>query len=216
VSLTSAAYVTGAPWCHSSLLHPTWISFGLKKLGTGCVQILFRTAVGLVCGPRLQSPKQQRSSVPSCTLADVPDGGSRQRRRIPDATCFKLNGWAMPDEEGQVGAARPDSRARGTLVSGKVRRGQNTMTSIVSLGLPSISCEVCLNEGTARPLAFGPTAAHPSPQQQQRVSRRAGPPPRDPPSTPAYRVHGKSAEFCVSLAKQPSGHNLSTQQVGPR
>jgi hypothetical protein len=122
----------------------------------------------------------------------------------------------MPDEEGQVGAARPDSRARGTLVSGKVRRGQNTMTSIVSLGLPSISCEVCLNEGTARPLAFGPTAAHPSPQQQQRVSRRAGPPPRDPPPTPAYRAHGKSAEFCVSLAKQPSGHNLSTQQVGPR
>jgi hypothetical protein len=99
-------------------------------------------------------------------------------------------------------------------VSSGVRRGQNTMTSIVSLGLSSISCEVCLNESTARPCVW-PNSCSSLSSAAARLATR-GSPPRDPPAGPAYGVCGKSAEFCVSLAKQPSGHNLSTQQVGPR
>jgi hypothetical protein len=46
--------------------------------------------------------------VSSYALLVRSDGGSGQRSGTPDATCFRLNGWAMPEEAGQVGDASTD------------------------------------------------------------------------------------------------------------
>jgi hypothetical protein len=82
------------------------------------------------------------------------------------------------------------------------------MTCIASLGRPSISCEVRLDEVTARPCVCRNFCSIP-PIGSTRFATR-GRPLHDPSVAPAYGIDAQGAEFCILPAKRSSGHNLNT------